>query len=64
MSQAKTATPVEAFQTRRDPDPRTEGKRTVFFESVDGVFAYIINAAGRRTRIATKALARWPLVTP
>lgn len=64
MSQAKTATPVEAGQTRRDPDPRTEGKRTVTVEKIDGRFAYVLSSAGRRTRIATKALARWPLVTP
>lgn len=60
----KTTTPVEPGQTRRDPDPRTEGKRVVTVDKVDGVFAYIVNAAGRRTRIATKVLARWPLVTP
>ena len=64
MSEAKIITPVEAGQVRRDPDPRAEGKRTVTVEKVDGAFTYIVNAAGRRTRIATKTLARWPLVTP
>lgn len=61
---SKTTTPVEAGQVRLDPDPRTEGKRAVTVERVDGPFSYIINAAGRHTRIATKALARWPVVTP
>ena len=61
---SKTTTAVEAGQVRRDPDPRQEGKRVVTVERVDGSFSYIINVAGRRTRIATKAMARWPLVTP
>lgn len=54
--------PVEPGQVRRDPDPRAEGKRRVYVEKVDGRVAYVFSSAGRRSRIAAKALARWPLV--
>lgn len=59
-----TATPVEVGQVRLDPDPRTEGKRAVRVERVDGALCCVVNAIGRHSRIATKALARWPVVTP
>jgi hypothetical protein len=54
--------PLEPGQVRRDPDPRTEAKRTVTVEKVDGRFAYVLSSAGRRSRIAARALQRWPLV--
>ena len=55
--------PVEVGQVRLDPDPRTEGKRRVYVEKVDGRVAYVFSSAGRRSRIALYRLDYWPLVT-
>ena len=56
--------PVEVGQVRLDPDPRTEGKRRVYVEKVDGRVAYVFSSAGRHTSIALHRLEHWPLVTP
>lgn len=55
--------PVEVGQVRLDPDPRTEGKRTVTIERVNRQLAYVLSSAGRRSRIALYRLGYWPLVT-
>ena len=55
--------PVEVGQVRIDPDPRTEGKRTVTVERVNGPMCYAVTNKGRRTRIGAYDLSRWPLVT-
>lgn len=55
--------PVEAGQVRLDPDPRTDGKRTVTVERVAGRIARCVSNTGRRTSIALYRLEFWPLVT-
>lgn len=55
--------PVEVGQVRLDPDPRTEGKRTVTIERVNRRIACVFSSAGRRTKIALYRLEYWPLVT-
>lgn len=56
--------PVEVGQVRLDPDLRTEGKRTVTVERINGTrIACVVSNTGRRTKIALYRLEYWPLVT-
>lgn len=59
-----TIIPVEVGQVRLDPDPRTEGKRTVTVERVNRRIACVVSNTGRSTKIALYRLEYWPLATP